>query len=233
MTQRPNIVIILADDMGYGDLSCLNEASGIDTPHMDRLVAEGMAFTDAHASSSVCTPSRYGILTGRYAWRGRLQRWVLGPLEQPLIEDDVRTLPAFLREHSYHTACIGKWHLGMEWPFRHPRSTADLDWRSDEIVEAANDIDYDQAISNGPTTRGFDHYFGVDVPNFPPYCFIEDDRTVGCPDRPKPDTLFGTPGPMVEELGLGGDPARTHASRRRTISKNALPALHPSSSTFR
>ncbi len=106
MTERPNIVLILADDMGYGDLSCLNDASGIDTPHMDRLAAEGMAFTDAHASSSVCTPSRYGILTGRYAWRGRLQRWVLGPLEAPLIEEDVLDAARFSARpglsHSLH-----------------------------------------------------------------------------------------------------------------------------------
>jgi arylsulfatase A len=120
MNQRPNIVLILADDMGYGDLSCLNDESGIDTPHMDRLASEGMTFTDAHASSSVCTPSRYGILTGRYAWRGRLQRWVLGPLEEPLIEEDVQTLPGFLSDQGYHTACNGKWHLGMDWPFRRP-----------------------------------------------------------------------------------------------------------------
>ena len=106
MQQRPNIVLILADDMGYGDLSCLNDQSGIDTPQMDRLANQGMIFTDAHASSSVSTPTRYGILTGRYAWRGRLQRSVLGPLEAPLIEEDVTTLPGFLQRHGYHTCLL-------------------------------------------------------------------------------------------------------------------------------
>ena len=198
----PNIVFILADDMGYGDLSCLNEDSLIETPHMDRLAREGMHFTDAHAASSVCTPSRYSILTGRHAWRGKLQRGVLGPLEAPLIEADVLTLPQFLRSQGYHTTCVGKWHLGMRWPFRRPRHTAGLDWNGQAIVEAAQDIDYAQPIADGPTDRGFDAYFGVDVPNFPPYCFIDGDRTVGQPGRLKPDSLYGTPGPMVEGWSL-------------------------------
>jgi len=199
---RPNVVLILADDMGYGDLSCLNADSKIDTPHVDRLAAEGMTFTDAHASSAVCSPSRYSILTGRYAWRGSLQRGVLGPLEAPLIEPDVLTWPEMLRAAGYHTACIGKWHLGLDWPFRHPRTTAGLNWRGPEIVAAAEDIDCRAPIRGGPLDRGFDRYFGVDVPNFPPYCFIEGDHAVGVPRVQKPDAMFGTPGPMLEGWDL-------------------------------
>ena len=200
--ERPNIVFILADDMGYGDLSCLNGDSRIHTPHMDEIARQGMRFTDAHASSSVCSPSRYGILTGRYAWRGKLQRGVLGPLEAPLIGDDTLTLPQFLQTHGYHTSCVGKWHLGMSWPFRTPRTIDGMGWSSPELLEAAADIDFDQPIADGPTARGFDDYFGVDVPNFPPYCFIEDEHTVGTPAVPKPDGMFGTPGPMLRGWDL-------------------------------
>ena len=201
-TGRPNIVLILADDMGYGDLSCLNQDSRIHTPHMDRMAEEGMAFTDAHASTSVCTPSRYGILTGRYAWRGRLQRGVLGPVAPPLIEPDLLTLPQFLRDHGYRTACVGKWHLGMDWPFRSRAFEGDPPWSGAETVDLVNDIDYRRPVRNGPTERGFDSYFGVDVPNFPPYVFIENDRTVGVPSIPKPETVYGTPGPMLEGWDL-------------------------------
>lgn len=202
MTEIPNIVLILADDMGYGDLSCLNEDSKIDTPHMDRIAAEGIIFTDAHASSSVCTPSRYSILTGRYSWRGKLQSGVLGPIEAALIDAQTFTLPQFLQQSGYHTACIGKWHLGMGWPFRTPRSTAGLHWDGPEIIEAANDIDYSQAITDGPIDRGFDYFFGVDASNFPPYCFIENDHTLGIPTLQKPDEMFGHPGPMIEGWDL-------------------------------
>lgn len=202
MKKPSNVVLILADDLGYGDLSCLNEESKIDTPHMDRVAEEGIVFTDAHASSSSCTPSRYSILTGRYSWRGKLQQRVLGPLEAALIERETLTLPQFLKQQGYHTACIGKWHLGMKWPFKTPRSTAGLNWDGEEIIEAANDIDYSQAIAEGPTARGFDYYFGVDASNFLPYCFIENDRTVGIPTRSKPEAMFGHPGPMIEGWDL-------------------------------
>ena len=112
---HPNIVYILADDLGFGDVSCYNAESRIVTPHVDRLAAEGMRFTDAHTPSSVCTPTRYGILTGRYAWRTRLKYRVLDGLDPPLIEDRRLTVPALLKQHGYDTACVGKWHLGMQW----------------------------------------------------------------------------------------------------------------------
>ena len=112
---EPNIVYILADDMGYGDMGCNNPESKIPTPNLDRLAAHGMRFTDAHAPSSVCTPSRYAILTGRYCWRGRLKRAVLWPWDAALIEKDRLTVPGLLRHNGYNTACIGKWHLGWDW----------------------------------------------------------------------------------------------------------------------
>ncbi|MEO6789034.1 MAG: arylsulfatase [Chthoniobacteraceae bacterium] len=189
---RPNIVFILADDLGYGDLGCYNRDSKIPTPNLDRLAAEGMRFTDAHAPTSVCTPTRYAILTGRYSWRSRLQRGVLGPWDKPLIAPDRLTVASLLRQHGYATAAIGKWHLGMGW------STKDGQPPSSRTNRLSN-VDFAKAIADGPTTRGFDYYFGTDVPNYPPYCFIENDHTVGIPSVPDAgrEELFNIPGPML------------------------------------
>src|SRR5262245_34090029 len=115
VTRRPNLVVILADDLGYGDVHALNAGGKIATPNMDRLAAEGMAFTDAHSSASVCTPTRYSLLTGRYAWRSRLQSGVLQGVSPHLIAPGRLTVPALLKRFGYGTACIGKWHLGMDW----------------------------------------------------------------------------------------------------------------------
>ncbi|MFN9913819.1 MAG: sulfatase-like hydrolase/transferase, partial [Pirellulaceae bacterium] len=113
---RPNILIVLADDQGYGDVSANNPESKIATPNIDRLAKEGIRFTDAHTSSGVCTPTRYSLLTGRYHWRTRLQSGVLGGFSRPLIDKDRLTLAGMLSQQGYHTACFGKWHLGMNWP---------------------------------------------------------------------------------------------------------------------
>ena len=113
-------MVILADDFGVGDIHALYPTNKLATPNLDRLVAEGMHFTDAHTASAVCTPTRYGLLTGRYAWRTRLQEWVLACYEPPLIDENRLTLPAFLKQRGYHTACIGKWHLGWNWPGPQP-----------------------------------------------------------------------------------------------------------------
>ena len=123
----PNIVIILADDLGYGDVGCYNPESKIATPNLDRLVREGLRFTDAHSPSAVCTPARYGLLTGRYPWRSRLKRGVLGPWATPLIETNRLTLPAMLHAQGYATAAIGKWHLGWQWPTTDGQPPVSLD----------------------------------------------------------------------------------------------------------
>lgn len=159
--ERPNIVYILADDLGYGDVQCLNPQRGkIPTPHLDQLAAQGMVFTDAHSGSSVCTPTRYGILTGRYAWRTRLQSGVLDGYSAPLIAPERLTVPALLRQHGYDTACIGKWHLGME------------------LSRATNEL----RLTSGPTSRGFDYFFGISASlDMPPYAFIENDRLTQAP----------------------------------------------------
>ncbi|MES1213627.1 MAG: arylsulfatase [Singulisphaera sp.] len=185
----PNIVFILADDLGYGDLGCYNRESKIPTPHLDRLAGEGLRFTDAHSPSSVCSPTRYALLTGRYAWRSRLQQGVLVPWDPPLVARDRLTVAALLQQHGYRTACIGKWHLGWEWP------TTDGQ-RAESVKNRLSNVDFSKPLTGGPTTRGFDRYFGTDVPNYPPYCFIEQDRTLGIPhaaNRPE----FNRPGPML------------------------------------
>ena len=197
----PNIVIILADDLGHGDPGCYSPESKIPTPHIDRLALQGMRFTDAHTPSSVCSPTRYGLLTGRYCWRTPLKRWVLWPWDGPLIEPDRLTLPGMLKKHGYATACIGKWHLGWEW------STKDGTRMNDTITLGksnsgrrrafAANIDFAKTIKGGPRDHGFDYYFGDDVPNFPPYCFIENDRTLGIPSQQKPESMFGDSGPML------------------------------------
>jgi len=161
---NPNIVIVLADDFGFGDAACFDpQFSKIPTPNIDRLAAEGMRFTAAHSSSAVCTPTRYGLLTGRYNWRSTLQAGVIKPFDEPLIASNRLTVAGMLKQQGYHTACIGKWHLGWSWPRN-----------GEEVV-------FDQPIAAGPVTRGFDYYFGTDVPNYPPYTFIENDRVTVLP----------------------------------------------------
>ena len=189
----PNIVLFLADDMGYGDPQSYMSNSKIPTPNIDLLASKGIRFTDAHSPASVCSPTRYAILTGRYAWRTRLKRGVLGPYNSPLIEPDRLTLPGMLKEKGYATACIGKWHLGMQWATKDQSELPKL-WnrKFDQSV-----IDYSKPITAGPLTAGFDYYFGTDVPNFPPYLFIENDHTIGNPTIPKPDTIYGNPGMML------------------------------------
>ncbi len=198
----PNIVVILADDMGYGDLACQNPDSKIPTPNLDRLASQGMRFTDAHSPSAVCTPTRYSLLTGDYCWRSQLKSSVLWPWDGPLIKKNQQTLGGMLQEQGYSTACIGKWHLGWEWPASDGSSVNDQIPMGEHNASVRDPfgakIDFTKRIAEGPTARGFDYYFGDDVPNFAPYCFIENDGTVGIPNAEKPDGMFGTKGPMME-----------------------------------
>jgi len=187
--QTPNIVYILADDLGYGDVRCLNPDGKIPTPNIDRLASQGMLFTDAHSGSAVCTPTRYGLLTGRYCWRSRLQRGVLEPWGETLIDPDRLTVAALLKQNGYATACIGKWHLGWKWPTKDGKAPA-------SGADRLSNVDFSKPILEGPTSRGFDYYFGTDVPNYPPYCYIENDRTVGIPSVPN-RPQFNRPGPML------------------------------------
>jgi arylsulfatase A len=145
----PNIVYILADDMGYGDVSVLNPESKIHTLNIDRLAHEGMIFTDAHSGSAVCTPTRYGILTGRYCWRSRLKEGVLNGYSEHLIEAGRMTVATLLKQNGYNTACIGKWHLGMDMP------------TTDGKTPGAENINWKGTIKNSPTAKGFDYFYGI------------------------------------------------------------------------
>ncbi len=154
----PNIVFILADDMGYGDVQALNPESRIPTPHLNRLAAQGITFTDAHTPSAVCIPTRYGLLTGRYAWRTRLKKGVLNGYGEPLIEPGRQTVASFLQRHGYHTGMVGKWHLGLGFA-----KTAD------------GSFDFSKPVSDGPHTRGFKYSFIIPASlDFPPYIYIRD-----------------------------------------------------------
>jgi arylsulfatase A-like enzyme len=157
-SDKPNIVFIMADDMGYGDLGCYNSNSKIPTPNMDRLAAEGMRFTDAHSPSAVCTPTRYGVLTGRYCWRTRLKSGVLNGYSPALIDTNRLTVSSMLKQHGYSTACIGKWHLGLG---------------------GGKKTDFDKPLAAGPNALGFDYFYGIPASlDMPPYCYIENDRPV-------------------------------------------------------
>ncbi len=179
----PNIIYILADDLGYGDISALNSKSGISTPNMDRLVYEGVHFSDAHSNSSVCTPTRYGILTGRYAWRSRLKQGVLWAYDKPLIEEWRYTAADFLKEQGYHTAVIGKWHLGIDWPIKdNNKPIPDYD-QSKQYDETFNsNIDYQEPVLEGPNDLGFDYSFIIPGSlDLPPYVYLENGQTVDLP----------------------------------------------------
>ena len=215
--KKLNIVFILADDLGYGDVGCLNPQRGkIPTPNIDRLAAQGMTFTEAHSGSAVCSPTRYGVLTGRYSWRSRLQSGIVNVYGPPLIAPDRLTVAGLLKQHGYHTACVGKWHLGWDWPAgagerkyltgggragKAGKNGKDADAWLEEYRQAWKRI-FAQPIAGGPTARGFDYYFGTDVPNWPPYTFIENDKIQAIPTEMLPaallrDNLASLPGPAA------------------------------------
>jgi arylsulfatase A-like enzyme len=195
----PNVIVILADDLGYGDLHCYNADSKIPTPHSDRLAAGGLRFTDAHTPSSVCTPTRYGLLTGRYCWRTRLTSGVLDGFSPPLIEPDRPTLASFLKSHGYATACFGKWHLGMQWTRRD--GAPETQDREPKVHRGGEHIDCTQPVPGGPLTIGFDTYFGISASlDMAPFCWIDGDRCSPAPDTEFSDAkqeLFRTHSPGV------------------------------------
>lgn len=202
----PNIVIIYADDMGYGDLNCQNPQSKIPTPHLDQLASEGMRFTDAHSSSGICSPSRFALLTGTYHWRR--QHGIVNSFGPPFFKDTDITLPQLLKEKGYTTACIGKWHLGWNWTFKNEPSGEVEQWGRLRKFYQPEDVDWSQPVTGGPLARGFDYYFGDGTINFPPYAWVENENFVELPTTTLDINNIGfetkegqwefRPGPMVE-----------------------------------
>jgi arylsulfatase A-like enzyme len=197
--ENPNVIIILADDMGSDSISAFNDKLGFKTPRIDALAKESMVFSDGHSGSAVCTPTRYGLLTGRYSWRSRLKKGIVPKWDAPLIEEGRMTIASMLSENGYATACIGKWHLGWEWPFE----------SGDEVPIgnggalgklAARGVDWKAPVTGGPIDRGFDYHFGDGTINWPPFVYVENDR------------LLGTPNPDVVNIQLPDNTAEDSSS---------------------
>jgi arylsulfatase A-like enzyme len=199
---RPNIIVILADDQGFGDLGANNPQSKIATPHLDALAKGGVRFTDGHTSSGVCTPTRYSLLTGRYHWRTKLQSGVLGGFSTPLIAKDRLTLAGLLKQQGYATGCFGKWHLGMSFPLKNG-GIADDGGNFGKAFQDAASVDYDRDIVDGPLEHGFDTYFGISASlDMPPFVWIKDRRVTETPSATKTWLRSGPAGPKFEAVDV-------------------------------
>jgi len=201
----PHIVLILADDLGWGDLQCYNADSKIPTPRLDRLAAEGVRFTDAHTPSSVCTPTRYSLLTGRYCWRTSLKKGVLDGFDPPLIGPDETTLADLLKGLGYRTACVGKWHLGMNWRDREGKP---IPLRTEGRHRSGDEADFTRELTGGPLDCGFDSYFGISASlDMSPYVYLRERHVETVPTERHEeieDTLFlaGVSGPKAAGFRL-------------------------------
>jgi len=217
--EKPNVIFILCDDLGYGDVKCLNPNGKIATPHMDAIAARGMTFTDAHSSSAVCSPTRYGVITGRYNWRSKLQSGVLGGLSPRLIEPGRMTVASFLKSQGYTTACIGKWHLGMDWVKLPGKEVSELNIESADQVHS---VDYAKPVTNGPTSVGFDSYFGISASlDMVPYCFIENDHVTAEPTE-NMKLQMNKGGPVSYTREGPGAPGFTGESVLPTLTRHAV-----------
>jgi len=200
--ERPNIIVILADDQGFGDFSANNPQSKIPTPQLDRLAAQGLRFTDGHTSSGVCTPSRYSLLTGRYHWRTRLQSGVLGGFSPPLVGKDRLTLAGMLKAQGYATGCFGKWHLGMSFPIS-GGGFADDGGEYSKAPKNVGMIDFAGDIVGGPVDHGFDTFFGISASlDMPPFVWIKDRRMTEIPSATKTWIRTGPAGPKFEAMDV-------------------------------
>ena len=200
VARRPNVVVFLADDLGWGDLGCYG-STAVPTPAIDALAARGQRFTDCHAASAVCTPSRYALLTGEYPWRSPLRAGVLGGTDPSILRPGQPTVAHAARDAGYRTGAFGKWHLGLGWARKDGSTRSAFDRAFAPDMQASGwDVDYTKPFTDGPLSHGFERFFGIAGSlDMPPYCFLDQDRTVGIPDRPKePLVTSQRPGPQVD-----------------------------------
>ncbi|MEM0896575.1 MAG: arylsulfatase [Verrucomicrobiota bacterium] len=194
--QPPNVVILYADDMGVADVSYGDPEAKIQTPHLDRLASEGMTFTDGHSSSGICTPSRFAMLTGQHHWRRF--HGIVGAFGGTVFEPDDFTIAKMFKKQGYQTGCFGKWHLGWDFDAIRKPNVKKAD------IPKAESYDWTKPFPDGPLDQGFDYYWGDGTINFPPFCWIENDRFVTIPTKPviKSEPLAGggtfRAGPMAE-----------------------------------
>ncbi|WP_149274902.1 sulfatase family protein [Pareuzebyella sediminis] len=181
----PNIIYILADDLGYGDIGAFNPEGKIKTPHIDDLASQGMRFTDAHSPSAVCTPTRYGILTGRYSWRSPLKNGVLTGKSEALIPNERTTVASLLKRKGYRTAFIGKWHLGWNWALKDTTEVGGEGWNAEDF----ENIDFKGPVENTPNDLGFEYAYGHSGSlDMAPYVYVENGRITAEVDRVTEDT---------------------------------------------
>lgn len=235
--KKPNVILMFVDDLGIGDVSSFHPEGKIHTEHVDELARAGMRFYDSHACSALCTPSRYALLTGRYPWRSRLKSLVLPGDSDPLIEKDRMTMARLFQKNGYQTACVGKWHLGLEWTLKEQFSPEDYGEDPkyyDSFVRhtkdrqpAVNlfswnkvqglDIDYDQPIVWGPNQYGFDYFFGLPASlDQPPFVYIENDRVLEKPDHMTGVTNLDRRGPSMQTMWERG-PIAPHYDHEKVL----------------
>ena len=191
----PNIIVILADDLGYGDVQPNQPESPLKTPAFNRLAREGVVFEDAHSGSGVCTPTRYGLICGRYCWRTSLKRGVLGGYSKPLIQPGRQTIATVLKKAGYHTGCVGKWHLGLGWQWR-GKEPDNINFFG--IAGQKDSVDYSQPLTDGPLQHGFDECLIIPASlDMSPYVFIENDRVT----QPPKSVIDGRPFPAFYRKG--------------------------------
>ena len=227
----PNVVLILADDLGYGDVSAYNPQAKISTPNIDRLVRDGMRFTDAHSPSSVCTPTRYGILTGRYSWRTDLKKGVLWGFGRTFMDTTRINLASLLKAGGYQTGVIGKWHLGLDWVVKEPYRDSVAAMANGIITDTpAEWLDFNRPVEVGANDYGFDYSFLLPASlDIPPYCYLENDTILdglsgytGGNDLDKGYAeAFWRPGPMTEGFSFEGVLPRFTEKATDFIVKNA------------
>ena len=182
--ENPNVIVVMADDLGIGDVSPTNPECKIKTPHLQKMANEGLTFLDAHTPSSVCTPTRYGLLTGRYNWRSRLAKGVLGGTSSHLIPAERPTLGHLMRKAGYNTAMIGKWHLGWDWQKKAAEQSANNKNKKKSNRLNPADIDFTKPVANGPNINGFDSYYAhCGSLDMPPYVWVDTGNVTAVPDR--------------------------------------------------